>query len=189
MPFKIFFFIFSFFILSTGALLAQSLYFTRNGQISFFSETPFEDIKADNNKVYSSLNAQTGFLQFLVTIKNFEFKRDAMQRHFNDEDYMHSDKYPSANFKGRLLDIEAIDFSKNGKYTTLIEGELNIHGITNAVKTSAILQVQNERINASATFYVRLEDYKIKVPKIVFKKIAEVVRVDVMCDYQILKSN
>jgi polyisoprenoid-binding protein YceI len=170
-------------------LNAQPVYLTRTGKILFFSETPLEDVKAVNNKVYSSLNIQTRLLQFLVTIKNFEFKRDAMQRHFNDEDYMHSEKYPTASFKGTILNRETIDFSKNGKVTAQIEGELNMHGVTKMVKTTAIFLVQNGKIDASATFNVRLEDYKIKVPKIVFKKIAEEIKIDVVCQYQTQNSH
>lgn len=168
--------------------VAQPLYLTRTGKISFFSATPIEDIKADNNKVYSSLNTQTGLVQFLVPVKNFDFKRDAMQRHFNDEDYMHSDKYPNATFKGYLLNKETVDFSKNGKYSAIIEGELNMHGVTNVVKTAATFLVQNGQIEASTSFAVRLEDYKIKVPKIVIKKIAEVIQINVNCNYQAAKN-
>ena len=31
-------------------LIARDIYFTRSGKVSFFSSTPIEDIKADNNQ-------------------------------------------------------------------------------------------------------------------------------------------
>jgi polyisoprenoid-binding protein YceI len=176
-------FVIFFTVLISGAI-AQPTLITKSGSIQFFSATPIEDIKAVNDKVYSSLNTQTGMLQFLATIRNFEFKRSAMQEHFNDEDYMYSEKYPTAAFKGNILNKEAVDFTKDGSYSAIIEGDLNMHGVTNRIKTKATFDVRNGIISANAVFPVRLEDYKIKVPKIVIKKIAEVVEVTVSSQYQ-----
>ena len=178
-----FFFVAFFTGMMVGAI-AQPVLITKNGSIQFFSATPIEDIKAINNKVYSSLNIETGSLQFLATIKYFEFKRSAMQKHFNDEDYMHSEKYPTSAFKGSIIDKESVDFTKDGSYSAIIEGDLNMHGVTRKIKTKAIFDIRNGLIAAQATFPVRLEDYNIKVPRIVIKKIAEVVEVTVSCQYQ-----
>jgi polyisoprenoid-binding protein YceI len=173
-----------FFMAIIAGVSSQPLLITKNGTIRFFSATPIEDIKAINDNVYSSLNTQTGMLQFLATIRNFEFKRSAMQKHFNDEDYMHSEKYPTSAFKGSIIDKESVDFTKDGSYSAIIEGDLNMHGVTRKIKTKATFNVRNGLIAAQATFPVRLEDYNIKVPRIVIKKIAEVVEVTVSCKYQ-----
>ncbi len=178
------FFFFVFFMGVMALSIAQPVLITKSGSIQFFSATPIEDIKTVNNKVYSSLNTQTGVLQFLSTIRNFEFKRAAMQEHFNDEDYMHSEKYPTAAFKGNIIDKESVDFTKDGSYSAIIEGDLNMHGVTRKIQTKASFEIRNGRINAQATFPARLEDYNIKVPRIVIKKIAEVVEVTVSCQFQ-----
>jgi polyisoprenoid-binding protein YceI len=166
----------------------QSLHVTRDGQISFFSKTPLEDIKAVNKKVYSTINTETGAVQFLLKIMDFEFKYSAMQNHFNDEDYMHSVKYPNALFKGVLLNKDSVDFNKPGTYSSLVDGELTMHGVTNRVKARATLVVGNGQITGTAVFNVKLVDYQIKVPQIVFKKIAEVIEVRVNCIYQPFKN-
>ena len=182
-------FFFVVFFMGVMALsIAQPVLITKSGSIQFFSATPIEDIKAVNNKVYSSLNTQTGMLQFLATIKNFEFKRSAMQEHFNDEDYMHSEKYPTAAFKGNIIDKESVDFTKDGTYSATVEGDLNMHGVTRKIKTKATFDIRNGLISANAVFPVRLEDYKINVPKIVIKKIAEVIDVTINCQYQSSKN-
>lgn len=170
-------------LLTVGSAIGQPLYVARNGNIQFFSATPIEDIKAVNKKVYSSLNTKDGVLQFLVMIDQFQFKRAAMQRHFNDEDYMHSEKYPRSEFKGTITNISAIDFSNNGTYTANVEGQLSMHGVTRTVKMNTSLIVNNGKITGTAKFPVRLEEYNIRVPKIVIKKIAEEVEVTVNCQY------
>jgi polyisoprenoid-binding protein YceI len=181
MTYRIFFLTLSLF--SYTSLSAQSVFFTRTGNIQFFSQTPLEDIKATNKKVYSSLNTETGSLQFLVQINQFEFKYSAMRDHFNEEEYMDSKKYPVAEFKGKITNLSSMDLTKNDMYSAVVEGQLTMHGVTQPVRAAASLTVNNSQIIGVAKFYVRLEDYTIKVPKIVFKKIAEVVEVTVNATY------
>ncbi|HTH32608.1 MAG TPA: YceI family protein, partial [Lacibacter sp.] len=97
-------------------LQAQDNYMTRNGQISFFSSTPLEDIKATNNEVASVINRKTGSVQFIVLIKSFQFRKAAMQGHFNSKDYMDSDRYPKAELKGSITNVSTVDFTKDGTY-------------------------------------------------------------------------
>src|SRR5947208_15097458 len=80
-------------------------YITRNGNISFYSHTPLEDVKAQNNEAVSVLNAATGDLEFKVAVKSFHFVKTAMEDHFNNDDYMASEKYPMAGFKGKITGI------------------------------------------------------------------------------------
>ena len=85
---------------------AQKIY-TKNGSINFFSKSLLEDIAARNNEVMSVINQQTGELQFSVLIKSFRFKKSLMEEHFN-EDYMESNKYPKAIFKGIIADLSKV---------------------------------------------------------------------------------
>jgi len=87
-----------------------------------------------------------------------------------------------------LLNKDSVDFYKPGTYSSLVEGELTMHGVTNKVKTRATLVVGNGQIIGTTIFNVKLVDYQIKVPQIVFKKIAEVIEVRVNCSYQPFKN-
>lgn len=166
-------------------LQAQENYMTRNGQISFFSSTPLEDIKAINNEVASVINRKTGSVQFIVLIKSFQFRKAAMQDHFNGKDYMDSDRYPKAELKGTIINISSVDFSKDGTYPVTVEGTLSMHGVTNKLKTPGNIIVKGNTVTAAAVFTISLADYKISVPTIVSKKIAERVEVTVNCNYQL----
>ncbi|QNA45058.1 YceI family protein [Lacibacter sediminis] len=164
---------------------AQENYMTRNGQISFFSSTPLEDIKAVNNEVASVLNRKTGSVQFIVLIKSFQFRKAAMQDHFNGKDYMDSDRYPKAELKGTITNMSNVNFSKDGNYPVTVEGTLSMHGVSNKIKSAGNIIVKGNTITAAAVFIIKLVDYKISVPTIVSKKIAEKVEVSVNCNYQL----
>jgi len=183
---KLSLFIFTSFFFSTNFVQAQN-YITRNGKISFYSHTKIEDIKAVNNEVFSSLNTQTGALQFLVLIKGFQFKNAAMQQHFNDKEYMSSSEFPKSEFKGTITNPEAVNFQKDGRYDVTVNGKLTMHGVTNDVQANGTLLVKTGKISSQAVFKVKLVDYKIKVPAIATAKIAEDIEITIDCTYEPFK--
>lgn len=157
-------------------------YITKNGYIGFFSHTPMEDIKADNNQVASILDISTGDIVFQVLVKSFHFDRALMEEHFN-ENYMESDKLPKASFKGKITNLAAVDFKKNGTYNVTIEGDLAIHGITNKIKVGGTVEVVSGGINGSSKFGIVPEDYKINIPNLVREKIEKSLWISVTMKY------
>lgn len=158
-------------------------YFTKNGSISFFSKTSFQDIQADNNQAISVINIQTGAIQFSLLNTGFHFPKAKMEEDFN-ENYMESDKYPKSSFKGTITDISKVNFAKDGNYAVNIKGDLMIHGVTKNVTTQGTIIIKSGNISANAAFNVLVKDYKINIPTIVNNKIAESIRVTVNCNYE-----
>ncbi len=167
----------------TGSVKAQDMHLTRNGQITFFSTTPLEDIKAANNEVSSVLNTKSGALQFIVLIKSFQFKKASMQEHFNQKKYMDSDNFPKSEFKGTITDLSKVNFKKDGVYPVTADGNLTLHGVTNKIKTTGTLTVKDGKISTSSKFNITLADYKVTVPAFQTSKVAEAVEVTVNCKY------
>lgn len=157
-------------------------YMTKNGYIGFFSHTPVEDIKADNNQVAGILDASTGEMVFQVLIKSFHFEKALMEEHFN-ENYMESDKFPKSTFTGKIINLSAINFSKNGIYDVTVEGELSIHGVINKVTTKGSVEIVTGGINANSKFNIIPEDYKIDIPGVVRNNIAKTLEVTVTMKY------
>ena len=174
----IFIFAISFLFLSAGA----QKYITKNGYIGFYSHTPMEDIKGDNNQVASVFDVSTGEMVFQVLIKSFRFDRALMEEHFN-ENYMESDKFPKSSFKGKITNLSSVDFSKPGKYDVTVEGDLNMHDVTNKVSVKGTMEVTEGGINASSKFNISPEDYKINIPGVVREKIAKNLEVTVTIKY------
>lgn len=168
-------------LLVTGFVINAQKCYTKNGTVSFYSKATIENISADNNQVMSTLDVQSGQLQFSVLIKAFHFKKSLMEEHFND-DYMESGKYPKATFKGNIQDLK-LDLIKDGNYNVIVKGDLTIHGVTKNVSTPGTITVKDGVATAKSTFKVTLADYKISIPKIVKDNIAETVDVTVSCVY------
>lgn len=158
---------------------AQKLY-TKNGLISFFSSTPVENIKAENNQVLCVLNAQTGELQFSLLNKGFHFPKALMEEHFN-ENYMESNKYPKSTFKGTVADIAKVSFDKDGTYPVTVTGDLTMHGVTKKVSAGGSIIVKGGKATASSKFNAVLADYNIIIPKTVKGNISESIEITVNC--------
>ena len=161
-------------------------YITKTGNITFFSDGPLEKIEAVNNSVNSALDTQSGMFVFKVLLKSFVFEKALMQEHFN-ENYVESDKYPLATFKGKVTNINDIDFTKSGSYHAKVKGELTIHGQTNQVSTDGTFTVSGNDIKGETSFTIKLADYHIKIPSIVEGKIAEEILITTAIDLKPLK--
>ncbi len=175
-------------ILLTLALLpmlasAQERYATRSGLISFFSETPVENIEAHNRKVSSVLDVTSGAFQFAVVIKSFEFEKALMQEHFN-ENYMESNTYPKADFKGTVEGFGSAQLATPGEHKVTVSGDLTIHGVTQKVSHPGTITVAKDgTFKAVSDFIIKPEDHGIKIPGVVRKNIAEEITVKVRMDY------
>lgn len=169
-----------FLLVNTINLSAQDLYKATDGEISFFSEAPVENISAVNKDVKALINAKNAEVAFIVTNVGFKFEKPLMEEHFN-ENYMESHKYKVSVFKGKIID--KIDFTKDGTYEVTAKGTLDIHGVTVEREIKGTLTISNGKINLTTDFDVALKDHKIKIPSVVVKNIAEVVKVTVNINF------
>lgn len=167
-----------FLLITVVTVQAQGRYFTKTGRISFYSHAPLEDIEAVNRTASAVLDAKTGQIQLAVLMKGFEFKKALMQEHFN-ENYVESHKYPKAEFRGSIVNNSEVNYTKDGTYAVRAKGQLSLHGVTRDIEVPATLQVQGGKIGGSATFPVRVADYRITIPSLMKDKISNTVNVTV----------
>jgi hypothetical protein len=162
----------------------QGTYVSKNAKVNLYSKAPLEDIDATSEKGTSVFNAATGDLAFSVPIRSFVFEKSLMQEHFN-ENYMESDKYPNASFKGKIQQLP--NLSKNGTYPVTVTGTFETHGVKQARTIPGKIMVNDGSISMSSEFMVLCKDHKIDIPTIVFKNIAESIRIQVAAKYTLYK--
>lgn len=165
--------IFIFLFTISGTVSSQGKFITKKGIISFEASVPsFEEVKAKNTTVTAILNTDNGEIAALALVKGFRFKNALMEEHFN-ENYIESDDYPKATFKGILVDFDRESLQKE----YIIKGKLSLHGKSKEIQTKGILTKDGNTISISSTFIMKPEDFDIKIPSIVSKKIADNISV------------
>jgi hypothetical protein len=171
----------------THSILAQNsekVYKTDHGYISFFSETPIENIDAKSYSMISAINPNTKNITAVMMINSFKFKNSLMESHFNER-YMESEKYPKLWFSGVIN--ENIDLTKPGIYMVTVTGKLTIHGVEQTRTIRGTITVDKLlKLSLNSEFDVKLVDHNIEVPKLVFHKIGEVINVKINSDYKMI---
>ncbi len=169
-------------LLVTCLLLAASIWMangqerwsTRSGEVRMNASTPLEDIDALNSRVNAILEPGSGGFAVVMLISEFRFPRKLMEEHFN-ENYMESGRFPKATFSGKIHGLSGI--GPGEEQTCRVSGELTIHGVTRPLETEAVVSRGDGAWTIRSRFTVHTEDHGIEIPRIVFKKIAEDVRV------------
>ncbi len=157
-------------LLIGGVTYSQKM-ITRAGEIKFDATVPgaLDEVIGNNTTVSSLFDKTSGELVVQGMVKSFKFKSPLMEEHFN-ENYLESDKLPKTSFKGKVIGFNG----KSGSYD--VEGDLTIHGVTNKVKTKMSV-TSDGGILISGSFTIKLADYKIDVPSLAKKTLAETAKI------------
>lgn len=142
-------------------------------QVSFFSDAAIEDITAENKKASGIFNAASSDIAFSIPIIEFQFAKALMKEHFNEK-YMDTEKYPKSTFQGK---ISGFDPKATGRQSVKATGKLTIHGETKDIDVPGTVEKQGDNYVMKSKFIVKLEDYKITIPQLMWQKIAEQVEV------------
>jgi|FLOH01.1.fsa_nt_gi hypothetical protein len=168
-------------ILLTGlfftTLNAQKVYFTQNGKVSFVSDAPLELIKASSNELNGAIDMSNNRFAFKIDIRSLKGFNSALQQVHFYENYMETDLYKSSSFRGKI--IEKIDVNSKEVQNVRAKGILTIHGVELAMIINAKIKINDEAIEISSEFDVMLEDLNIRIPTIVYQKIAESINIEV----------
>lgn len=176
-------------LLGMSASTCAQKFFTKSGRIDFNATAPAspEKIEATNRTVTCVIDAATGNMQFAVLVKGFTFERALMQEHFN-ENYMESEKFPRAEFKGAIVNNSSVNYNKDGEYPVTVKGKLTVHGETKDVESNGKITIKAGKPSASASFSIVLADYKVAVPSLVADKVNKTAQIIVTCALDPLKS-
>jgi len=163
-------------ILSLLDPVPKTVYKASSGNIVFISEAPLETITAKSGQLKGAIDTTNNTFAFSVSINSFKgFNSPLQQQHFY-ENYMESTAYPVATFSGKI--IELINYSKPGLYEVRAKGILNVHGVNSERIIRSTLEIKNDVILVKSNFLIPLQDHNIKIPRIVFQKIAPEILVE-----------
>ena len=164
------------FIIISLNSFAQTKMITKTGKLTFEASVPaFEEVKAKNESVTCVLNPSTGEIASLALIKGFRFKVALMEEHFN-ENYMESDSYPKATFKGKIDNFDISKLTATAQNFT-IKGKMEMHGKSKDISITAAIKKSSDGVTVNSNFTVNTDDFGIDIPSVVSKKVSKKVAV------------
>ncbi len=152
------------------------IYLADSARISFFSKTSAEDIDAVNKICKPIMSTSTGEFDVSLINTSFEFKKDLMKEHFN-EDYMESAKFPKTTFKGKINGT--VDYLEDGVYNVTVTGTMDMHGVQKQITIPGTITVKGGVLFVYAKFNVKIADYNVKLPSFLSMNVADNVDVTV----------
>lgn len=162
------------FLFCTLYAVAQK-YKTEKSIVSFFSKAKIEDITAQNTKASSIFNLESGDIAFSIPITEFEFAKSLMKEHFNEK-YMDTEKFPKATFQGKITGYQQ---KASGPQAAKANGKLTVHGVTKDVEIPGTVEIKDGSVLLQSKFTVKLDDYGVPRPKLLWQNIAEEVEVSI----------
>ena len=163
-------------ILISNFIFAQDEMITHSGIVNFEASVPlFEEVKATNQTSSCILNTSNGAITDVVLIKDFRFKIPIMEEHFN-ENYLESNRYPKAIFRGKILGFNINIIGTDSKEFRM-KGKLEIHGKSKEISIPVYVKKAGDGLEISSNFKVNINDFNIKIPKVLSIKIAEIASI------------
>lgn len=162
-------------ILVFSSNVSAQKFLVEKSTVTFFSNAAIENIAAENSKSNSIFNETTGEIVFSIPVTEFEFAKSLMKEHFNEK-YLETEKYLKSTFQGKIAGYQT---GVNGVQQVRASGKLTIHGVTKDIDTRGTMEKANGKIVIKSSFIVKLEDYMIKIPQVLWQNIAKEVEVKV----------
>lgn len=146
-------------------------------KVEFVSFAPQETIRASSTKLEGMVDWKKGIFAFSIDIRSFIGFNSPLQREHFNENYMESHTYPNASFQGKI--IEQVNIAEDKNIRVRAKGKLKIHGVEKEKIIYVHLKINDRAVTADAAFNVALDDYNIKIPRIVAEKLSPEIEVKV----------
>jgi len=163
----------------------RELFQSNNGHVIFVSDAPLELIKAESYELKGLVDPINMTFAFQVHTQTLTgFNSPLQEEHFY-ENYIETEKYPIASFSGKI--IEKVNFRIPEKIIIRAKGYLDIHGVKKERIIKCELIIEDNKIIATSSFIVNIDEHNISIPKLVYQKIAEEIKV--MVNIEMIKGN
>jgi len=150
----------------------------KNNLVKFISKTPIESFEGVTNQIdgYMYWEGESltnkSQLYFEVNLDALDTGIGLRNRHMK-ENYLETFRYPYAQFNGKVVKEDA---EPNNKSKVTVDGEMFIHGVAKKLTISGTIEKNKPSYRIQSEFTIKLSDYKIEVPSLMFMRISEEIK-------------
>lgn len=158
-------------------------------QVKFISQAPLESFEGHTYKVdgyiyWNGTNMTNESQVYIeVDLNSLDTGIGLRNRHMR-ENYLETFKWPKTWFKGKITEINP---ASEDSSIVKVDGTIFIHGTERPLFTKAIFIYNNDHILVHSDFYIKLSDFNIKIPKIMFLKLDENIKLELNLIFKKIK--
>ena len=161
-----------------SGVMAQP-YLTESGYAEFESRAPLLTFKGTSDHLNGLIDLEKNMIDFYLDLNTIDTGIRLRNRHMRDS-YLETGKYPYAEFTGRLTTL--FDPDRSGLQDVIAEGTFQIHGVEREIRVEGTLEVTDAGLLLNAGWSVKLADYNIDRPRVVFYELADEQRVTIRAE-------
>jgi polyisoprenoid-binding protein YceI len=125
-------------------------------------------------RLESGLGGDDTEFYFEVDLGSLDTGIKLRNRHMRDN-YLEVRKYPYATLEGRLGSVQE---DPEGGFRVAIVGIMGIHGVSKRVSIPCGVSEEGSGYRARCAWELLLSDYEIEIPRIMFLKLADNIRIE-----------
>ncbi len=149
--------------------------------VRFISKAPLEEFDGITDAIdgyvlwegAEMLNKNEFFFQ--VDLATLDTGIGLRNRHMR-ENYLETEKYPFASYEGEMVNIDSTDADT---LIVNVKGTFSIHGVKNPLSAQGKIVPTTNGYFAKSAFQIKLGDYNIKIPKLMFMKLNEIINIEI----------
>jgi len=156
-----------------------------DNEVRFTSQAPIEEVVGITDRIdgYVLLNgprleagsATEGTQLYLeVDLASLDTGLGLRNRHMRSN-YLEVEEFPYAFFNATIGRVETV---AAGMFRVTAQGVLNIHGVDREMEVPCDVSERGEGYRVRCTFNTLLSDFDIKIPRLMFLKLANEVRLE-----------
>jgi len=154
-------------------------------RVRFVSDAPLDDFEGLTDRIDGflflageGLGGETDLaaseFYFEVDLASLDTGIGLRNRHMRNN-YLETDEFPFTSFTGRVARLEE---DGPGSYRAVTRGTLAIHGVEREREIECTATFRDAGLRVRCAFQATLSDHDIRIPKLMFMKIDEVIEVE-----------
>lgn len=160
----------------SSSLVAQE-YITERGDVSFLSVAPMNQFEGTSDYLNGLINLELKSLDFFIDLNTLKTGIGLRDRHMRDN-YLETNTYPFGEFTGQIEGDLSLPLGEAVQVTAV--GDFKIHGVERPISVSGQLKRLSDKvIELEAFFNIKLSEFDIKIPKLIFYELADEQKVTV----------
>ncbi|MBA7547229.1 hypothetical protein ES705_39636 [subsurface metagenome] len=148
---------------------------SKNNMVKFISDAPIEDFEGVTDKIDGYIYwegsdlTEKSEIYLEVDLNSLDTGFGLRNRHMR-ENYLETDKHPLTYFQGKITSVH-VDSPEIRAVEA--EGKIFIHGVEQVLKVAGMMIKDGSGYRIQINFIVKLSDFEIEIPSIMFYKIDE----------------
>lgn len=151
---------------------------TEEGKAVFHSRVPLHTFTGESDRLVGLINLETGTVDFYLDLATLETGIGKRDRDMKET--LEVEEYPFAEFFGKLT--TDFDPAVTDTQNVTVKGDFKIHGVEREVEISGKLLNKGDSLLLKAGWMLRLEDYDIIPPKLLFVKVDQEQKIEISAE-------